>query len=100
MRCVRYGAQHDPVGRSQDDPVLRAVLPVGRTALPIAAGRLGLFALLPPFAPLALVMGVAALVCLKRRPDAMGLGRAIFGVVMGAPMSAVLLCCMVAIRPH
>jgi len=117
MTCTRCGADLDGVGRfcrqcgaevapvtpasrPEDDAVLRAVLPVGRTALSIAAGYLGLFAVIPVFAPLALIVGVLALRDLKRKPGALGRGRAIFGVVMGALMSAILLFILVATRLH
>lgn len=74
-----------------DDPALRMLLPVGRTVLSIIAGYLGLFAVLLVPAPLALIVGIAAIVDIARHPGKRGLGRAIFGAVMGLAFSAALL---------
>ena len=67
-----------------DDPAIRMLIPVGRSGLAIAAGYAGLFALIPFFAPIALVLGILAIRDLKRHPDKHGMGRAVFGLVMGA----------------
>ncbi len=72
------------------DPVVRMMLPVGRSGLAIAAGYLGLFALLPIFAPVALLVGILAVRDLRHHPEKHGLGRAIFGIVMGSLFSIVL----------
>ena len=66
-----------------EDPAVRMLIPVGRSGLAIAAGYAGLFALIPCLAPIALVLGILAIRDLKRHPDKHGMGRAIFGVVMG-----------------
>lgn len=63
---------------------MRALLPVGRTPLSIVAGYLGLFSVLCFPAPLALGVGVWAIIDLKKKPGMHGMGRAVFGVVMGA----------------
>ena len=62
---------------------MRILLPVGRSLWAIAAGYAGLFAVLLIPAPVALILGIIALFDIKRHPDKHGLGRAIFGVVMG-----------------
>jgi hypothetical protein len=67
----------------EDDPGMRMVLPVGRTALSIIAGYLGLFSVLGIFAPIALVVSICAAVELKRHPERRGWGRTIFGLLMG-----------------
>jgi hypothetical protein len=67
-----------------DDPLLRWVLPVGRSGWAIAAGYLALFSVLLLPAPFALATGVIAIVIIKRNPSKHGMGRAVFGVVMGA----------------
>jgi hypothetical protein len=67
----------------EDSAVLRMVLPIGRSGLAIAAGYLGLFALLLFPAPLALLVGVLAVLDLRRHPEKHGLGRALFGVIAG-----------------
>jgi hypothetical protein len=67
----------------EDSALLRMVLPVGRSWLAIAAGYLGLFALVLIPAPLALIVGVLAILDLRAHPEKHGMGRAIFGVVAG-----------------
>ena len=67
-----------------DDPLVRALLPVGRSIWAIAAGYAGLFAVLCFPAPIALILGIVAIWDIKKHPKRHGMGRAIFGVVMGA----------------
>jgi len=59
------------------------LLPVGRSGLAIAAGYLGLFAVLLVPAPFALLLGGLAVRDIRRHPDKHGMGRAVFGIVMG-----------------
>jgi len=66
-----------------DSAAMRMLLPVGRSWLAIAAGYAGLFALLIVPAPLALLLGVLAVRDLRRNPKKHGMGRAVFGIVMG-----------------
>ena len=73
-----------------DDPAMRMLLPVGRSGWAIAAGYLGLFAVLLLPAPIALIISIVAIRDLKRHPDKHGLGRAIFGLVMGGLGTALL----------
>ena len=63
---------------------MRWALPVGRSGWAIAAGYAGLFSVLVFPAPIALVLGVVAIIDIKRHPERHGMGRAIFGVTMGA----------------
>jgi hypothetical protein len=79
-----------------DDPVLRWLVPVGRSGWSVAAGYAGLFALLVLPAPLALLLGVVAVLDLRRRPGRRGMGRAVFGLVMGLLGSIVLAVVLVA----
>jgi hypothetical protein len=67
-----------------DDATMRALLPVGRTALSIIAGYVGLLSFLVVPAPLALVLGILAVRDLNKHPGKHGMGRAIFAIVMGA----------------
>ena len=69
-----------PIG---DDPVMRLLLPVGRSGWAIAAGYLGLFSLLALPGPLAVICGLLAIREIRRNPKKHGMGRAIFGLVMG-----------------
>jgi hypothetical protein len=73
------------------DSALRMLVPVGRSMWAIAAGYAGLFALVIFPAPLALILGIVAVRHLKRNPTLHGMGRAVFGLVMGALGTAVLL---------
>lgn len=66
-----------------DDAGMRMLLPVGRSGWAIAAGYLGLFSLLLVPGPLAIACGVMAIVHMKKNPELHGMGRAIFGLVMG-----------------
>ncbi len=70
--------------RLGDDRVVRMLLPVGRSGWAIAAGYAGLFAVLIIPAPLALLLGILAVRDLRRHRDKHGLGRAVFGIVMGS----------------
>ncbi|MBX9788615.1 MAG: DUF4190 domain-containing protein [Pirellulales bacterium] len=67
------------------------LLPVGRSILAIHAGYLGLFAVLIFPAPIALLVGVLAVIDIRRHPKKHGLGRAIFGIVMGAAGTILLI---------
>ena len=68
----------------EDDAGLQYVLPVNTSAMAIIAGYLGLISVLVVPAPFALVLGILALVQLKKNPKMHGHGRAIFAIVMGA----------------
>ena len=75
----------------------RMLLPVGRSPWSIAAGYLGLFALIPCFGPLALVVSLVALWHLKRHAELSGRGRAVFGLVMGSLSTLLILFVLVMI---
>lgn len=85
------------VARVDTDPALMLLLPVGRSPLSIIAGYLGLFSIIPIFAPIALIVSLCALNDLKKRPGQAGKGRAIFGLVMGIVFSIVLIVVVVSI---
>jgi hypothetical protein len=78
---------YQPLGENAG---IRMLLPVGRSAWAIAAGYAGLFAVLVFPAPLALLFGILAIRDIKRHPDKHGMGRAIFGLVMGALFTIML----------
>jgi len=69
---------------SGDDPAMRAILPVGRSGWAIAAGYLALFSILLVPAPFALAAGLLAIRDIRRNPRKHGMGRAVFGIVMGS----------------
>lgn len=66
------------------DPMTRMMLPVDRSVWAIAAGYLGLFSPLFIFAPFALICGILAIREIRGNPKVFGMGRAIFGIVMGS----------------
>ncbi|HEV7405018.1 MAG TPA: hypothetical protein VGO11_18890 [Chthoniobacteraceae bacterium] len=81
--------------RLGDTALERMLLPVGRSAWAIAAGYLGLFSLIVLPAPIALVISIIAIIDIRNsRTDAHpkhGMGRAIFGLIMGLLGTGVLL---------
>lgn len=82
-------------GRQNNDNALRCsscgetiqgaswVLPTGRSGLAIAAGYAAFFAFLVFPAPIALALGILAVVDIKRHPEKQGMGRALFGLIAG-----------------
>jgi len=79
-----------------DDAGMRMLLPVGRSLWAIAAGYLGLFSIICIPAPLAVIISGVAIYDLKKHPEKHGMGRAIFGLVMGGLGSIGLLVGLVA----
>jgi hypothetical protein len=66
------------------------LLPVGRSPWAILAGYAGLVSVLLVFAPFALLFGILAVRDINRHPEKHGLGRAIFGIVMGVIFTLLL----------
>lgn len=81
----------------ESDAGLRMLIPVGRSLWAIAAGYLGLFSLTVCMAPAALIVSLIAIRDLKRNPQLHGMGRAVFGLIMGILGTAVLAVFAVAI---
>jgi hypothetical protein len=67
----------------EEDALVRMLIPVGRSGWAIAAGYFGLFAVLFVPAPIALILGIVAIRDIKKHPNRHGMGRAIFGLIMG-----------------
>jgi Domain of unknown function (DUF4190) len=65
------------------DAGMRLLLPVGRAGWAIVAGYLGLVSVLCLPGPFALLAGVLAIREMRRDPRKHGMGRAVFGIVMG-----------------
>jgi hypothetical protein len=80
-----------------DDAMLRMLLPVGRSGWAIAAGYLGLFSVLFVPAPLALLTGILAVREIRRNPKKHGMGRAVFGIVMGGIGTVALVLALIAV---
>lgn len=66
------------------------MLPVGRSGFAIAAGYLGLVSVLLLPAPLAIIFAILAIRAIHRDPHKHGMGRAIFGLIMGILGTAAL----------
>lgn len=77
--------------RIDNDRLVRASLPVGRSGWAIAAGYLGLFSLLVVPAPLTLLTGIAGIIDIKKNPHRHGMGRCVFGIVTGVLGTALLI---------
>lgn len=73
--------------RPQGDAGLQYVIPINTNVVAIAAGYVGLVSVLCFPAPIALILGIIALVQLKKKPEQHGKGRAIFAIVMGVLFS-------------
>ena len=67
------------------------ILPVGRSGLAIAAGYVGLLSILFFPAPIALLLGILAIIDIRRNPEKHGMGRAVFALIMGGLFSVLLL---------
>jgi hypothetical protein len=76
---------------------MRMLLPVGRSGWAIAAGYLGLFSFLILPAPIALIFSIVAIRDIKQHPESHGLGRAVFGLIMGIGGSVVLIFAVIAL---
>lgn len=85
-RGEKYVGEDEALG---EDAMLRMIIPVGRSAWAIAAGYLGLISVLLVPAPLAVIAGILAVREIKKDPKKHGMGRAIFGIVMGSLGTAV-----------
>jgi len=79
--CVHCGVR---TGVGEPDALMRFLLPVGRSPYAIAAGYLGLVSVLVIPAPLAILFGILAIIDINKNPHKHGMGRAIFGIIMGA----------------
>lgn len=66
-----------------ESATIRALLPVGRSGLAIAAGYLGIFSIVLLPAPLVVLFGILAVRDIRKNPKKHGMGRAVFGIVMG-----------------
>ena len=77
---VEPARSHPDLG---DDAGIRMLLPVGRSGWAIAAGYLGLISVLCLPSPLALIAGIMAIREIRRDRKKHGIGRAIFGIIMG-----------------
>ena len=79
--------QVSPTGGIGDDAGMRMLLPVGRSAWAIAAGYFGLFSFILIPAPISIIISLIAIRDIRRSKLTAkvkhGMGRAIFGLLMG-----------------
>jgi hypothetical protein len=80
-----------------DDPAMRMLLPVGLSGWAIVAGYLGLISVLAVPGPFAVLTGILAIREMRRNPKKHGMGRAIFGIVMGSIGTIFLLLILVGL---
>ena len=87
-----------PPAQPEDSVGMRMLIPVGRSGLAIAAGYLGLLSLVLIPAPIALIVSVIAFMDLRRSAKTekpkRGMGRVVFGFLMGLAGTVVLLIAM------
>lgn len=76
-------AQFTPTSEGADSAAVRMLIPVGRSGWAIAAGYLGLLSFLIFPAPFAVLFGILGVRDVRRNPDLHGMGRSVFGIVMG-----------------
>jgi hypothetical protein len=79
------------------DAGMRLLIPVGRSAWAIVAGYLGLFSVLLVPAPFAVAVSILAIRDIRRDRAKHGMGRAIFGLVMGVLGTIMLVVMLVAL---
>lgn len=97
--CLKCGCATDNKLQSSgtslgDNAGIRMLLPVGRSPWAIAAGYLGLFSVIIIPAPFALIVSIIAIIDIikskKTQHPKYGLGRAIFGLIMGGLFSIIM----------
>ena len=79
------------------DAGVRMLLPVGRSMWAILAGYFGLFSLICFPAPIAIVLGAIAIWDIRKHPERHGMGRAIFGLVMGIVGTLIMIIMIIGI---
>lgn len=72
------------------DETLKYIVPIGASPLAIIAGYLGLFSFLCVPAPLAIIIGILALIDLRKHPEKRGHVRAWVGIVLGLLVVTIL----------
>ena len=80
-----------------DDPAMRMLLPVGLSGWAIVSGYLGLISVLAVPGPFAVLTGILAIREMRRNPKKHGMGRAVFGIVMGGIGTVALVLALIAV---
>ncbi len=89
-----------PLKTNQSNDIPSWLAPVNRTKMAIAAGYLGMFAILIFPAPISMLVGILALVGLKKHQEKIGKGRAWFGTIMGILGTGVIIWAIIANITH
>ncbi|MDR1383930.1 MAG: hypothetical protein LBJ67_08820 [Planctomycetaceae bacterium] len=79
-----------PYPSDSSDSSLSWILPIHTSGIAILASYAGLLAIAVFPAPIALTLGIIALIHLRKHPEKKGMGRAIFAIVMGTIFSLLL----------
>ena len=87
---------YPPPQSNVDSVGMRMLIPVGRSPWAIIAGYLGLFSVMLFPAPFALILGIIAFIDIRKN-NSHGMGRAIFGIVMGTLGTGFLLFGLLAV---
>jgi hypothetical protein len=96
QQAVMAAPQRRSIG---DNAGIRALLPVGRSGLAIAAGYVGLVSLLVwPAALVAILLGILAIRDIKRHEGKHGMGRAIFALIAGGIVIVAFLALLISAR--
>ena len=82
-RRILFDERRPVLSTGNSSAAMRMVLPVDRSPLAIAAGYLGLASVLIFPAPVAMITGILAVRDIRRHPEYRGMGRAVFGMVLG-----------------
>ena len=73
----------EPLPEDSESRAMRMTMPVGRSGWAVASGYLALFSILFVPAPFALLTGILGIRDIRRNPKKHGMGRALFGIIMG-----------------
>jgi hypothetical protein len=97
VTVVPPGSPMQPI---EDNAAIRMLIPVGRSGWAIAAGYAGLCSVIPFVAPLAILFAVLAIRDIKKHPKKHGMGRAIFGLVIGILFTLILCVAIIPAMMH
>jgi hypothetical protein len=76
---------------ASEDAALRMLVPIGRSPYAIAAGYAGLLSLaICVLGPVAVILGILAILDMQKHPDRTGMPRAVLGIVLGCLGSLLL----------
>ncbi|MCL2349123.1 MAG: DUF4190 domain-containing protein [Planctomycetaceae bacterium] len=80
-----------PQSSFSDDSALKYIVPINTSIWAIFASYAALFSVIVFPAPIALILGIIALIDVRRHPEKKGMVRAIFAIVMGTIFTLLML---------